>query len=44
VSGSIDATDALAMQAQMDLTGAYNVAAAQPCGGVLTGQNLAERP
>ena len=40
VSGSIDATDALAMQAQMDLTGAYNVAAAQPCGGVLTGQNL----
>jgi hypothetical protein len=28
------------MQAQMDLTGAYNAAAAQPCGGVLTGQNL----
>ena len=24
----------------MDLTGAYNLAAAQPCGGVLTGQNL----
>jgi len=40
VSGSIDATNAIAMQAQMDLTSAYNVAAAQPCGGVLTGQNL----
>lgn len=40
VSGTIDATNALAMQAQMDLTGAYNLAAAQPCGGVLTGQNL----
>jgi len=40
VSGTIDAADAIAMQAQMDLTGAYNVAAAQPCGGVLTGQNL----
>ena len=40
VSGTIDATNAIAMQAQMDLTGAYNVAAAQPCGGVLTGQNL----
>ena len=40
VSGTIDATNASAMQAQMDLTSAYNVAAAQPCGGVLTGQNL----
>ena len=40
VSGSIDTANAFAMQAQMDLTGAYNVAAAQPCGGVLTGQNL----
>jgi len=40
VSGTIDTANALAMQAQMDLTGAYNVAAAQPCGGVLTGQNL----
>ena len=40
VSGTIDAGNASAMQAQMDLTGAYNVAAAQPCGGVLTGQNL----
>jgi hypothetical protein len=40
VTGTIDATNAFAMQAQMDLTSAYNVAAAQPCGGVLTGQNL----
>jgi Ice-binding-like len=40
VSGMINAANAIAMQAQMDLTGAYNVAAAQPCGGVLTGQNL----
>ncbi len=40
VSGAIDAANALAMQAQIDLTGAYNAAAAQPCGGVLTGQNL----
>ena len=40
VSGTIDAANASAMQAQMDLTGAYNSAAAQPCGGVLTGQNL----
>lgn len=40
VSGAIDAANALAMQAQMDVTGAYNVAASQPCGGVLTGQNL----
>ena len=43
VSGTIDAANAIAMQAQMDLTGAYNVAAAQPCGGVLTGQNLGGR-
>lgn len=40
VTGTIDAANAIAMQAQMDSTGAYNVAAAQPCGGVLTGQNL----
>ncbi len=40
VNGTIDATNASAMQAQMDLTSAYNLAAAQPCGGVLTGQNL----
>jgi Ice-binding-like len=40
LNGTIDAGNAIAMQAQMDLTGAYNVAAAQPCGGVLTGQNL----
>ena len=40
VSGTIDAANASAMQAQMDLTGAYNTAAAQPCGGALTGQNL----
>ena len=40
VTGAIDAANAIAKQAQMDLTSAYNVAAAQPCGGVLTGQNL----
>lgn len=40
VSGTIDTANVSAMQAQMDLTSAYNVAAAQPCGGVLTGQNL----
>ena len=40
VSGSIDTGNVLAMQAQMDLTNAYNTASAQPCGGVLTGQNL----
>jgi hypothetical protein len=40
VSGTIDSANASAMQAQMDLTSAFNVAAAQPCGGVLTGQNL----
>jgi hypothetical protein len=40
VNGTIDAGNALAMQAQMDLSSAYNAAAAQPCGGVLTGQNL----
>ena len=40
VNGTIDSSNASAMQAQMDLTGAYNAAAAQPCGGVLTGQNL----
>jgi Ice-binding-like len=40
ISGTIDADNAIAIQAQMDLTSAYNVAAAQPCGGVLTGQNL----
>jgi hypothetical protein len=40
VAGTIDVANASAMQAQMDLTSAYNVAAGQPCGGVLTGQNL----
>jgi hypothetical protein len=40
VSGAIDVNNAFAMQAQMDATSAYNVVAAQPCGGVLTGQNL----
>jgi ice-binding like protein/PEP-CTERM motif-containing protein len=40
VAGTIEAANASAMQAQMDLTGAYNAAAAQPCGGALTGQNL----
>ena len=38
--GTIHAGDAVAMQAQSDLTTAYNFAAGEPCGDVLTGQNL----
>jgi type VI secretion system secreted protein VgrG len=38
--GTIHANDAVAMQAQSDLTTAYNFAAGQPCGTVLTGQDL----
>ena len=38
--GTIHNNDAVAMQAQTDLTTAYNAAAGQPCGTVLTGQNL----
>src|SRR6185436_19252431 len=38
--GSIHANDAVAMQAQNDLTTGYNSAAATPCGVDLTGQNL----
>ena len=38
--GTIEDGDATAMQAQSDLTTAYNVAAGEPCGGVLTGQDL----
>jgi hypothetical protein len=38
--GSIHAADAVAAQAQSDLTVAYNTAAGIPCGTDLTGQNL----
>src|ERR1043166_506190 len=38
--GSIHAADAVAAQAQSDLTTAYNAAAGTPCGADLTGQNL----
>jgi len=38
--GSIHANDAVAMQAQNDLTTAYNFAAGEVCGTVLTGQDL----
>jgi len=38
--GSIHANDAVAAQAQSDLTTAYNTAAGTPCGVDLTGQNL----
>lgn len=38
--GSIHAADAVAMNAQADLTTAYNFAAGEPCGSVLTGQDL----
>jgi len=38
--GIIHAGDAIAAQAQRDLTTAYNFAAAEPCGNVLSGQNL----
>jgi hypothetical protein len=40
VGGTIHAADAVAMQAQSDLTTAYNFAAGEPCGSVLTGQDL----
>jgi Ice-binding-like len=38
--GTIHAADAVAMQAQSDITMAYNDAALLPCGTDLTGQNL----
>jgi type VI secretion system secreted protein VgrG len=38
--GTIHAADAVAMQAQSDLTTAYGVAAGAACGNVLTGQDL----
>jgi hypothetical protein len=40
VLGTIHATDAVAMQAQSDLTTAYNFAAGEACNGSLTGQDL----
>jgi hypothetical protein len=40
VNGTIDAGDAIAMQAQVDLTTAYNFAAGEACGNNLTGQDL----
>jgi Ice-binding-like len=40
VSGTIHNTDAVAMQAQNDLTTAYNFAAGESCGTNLTGQDL----
>ena len=38
--GTIHASDAVAMQAQSDLTTAYNFAAGESCGTSLTGQDL----
>lgn len=40
VSGTTHDTDAVAMQAQSDLTTAYNFAAGESCGTNLTGQDL----
>lgn len=40
IGGTIHSADALAAQAQVDLTAAYNAAAALPCGTDLTGQDL----
>ncbi len=40
VNGTIHAGDPVAMQAQSDLTTAYNALAGLPCGTNLTGQNL----
>ena len=40
VNGTIHAADAVAAQAQSDLTDAYNVAAGRPCDALLTGQDL----
>ncbi len=42
-AGTIHAADAVALQAQSDLTTAYNFAAAEACGADLTGQNLGGR-
>ena len=39
-SGSIHSADAVAQQAQSDLTTAYNDAAGRPCGTVIAGGNL----
>src|ERR1039457_6611685 len=38
--GTVHAGDAVAAQAQSDLTTAYNFAAGEACGNVLTGQDL----
>jgi hypothetical protein len=40
VTGTIHAADAVAAQAQTDLTDAYNVAAGRPCDTLLQGQDL----
>lgn len=40
IGGSIYSAEAVALQAQLDLTTAYLAAANQPCGTVLTGQDL----
>jgi len=40
VNGSVHAADAVAQQAQSDLTGAYDDLASRPCGTVLTGIDL----
>jgi hypothetical protein len=40
VNGAVHDNDAVALQAQSDLTTAYNVAAGQPVTSVLTGQDL----
>ena len=40
VGGTIHAADAVALQAQSDVTTAYNVLAGQPCNTNLTGQDL----
>ena len=44
IGGTIHDSDAIALQAESDLTVAYNSAVAEPCGGVLTGQDLVSRP
>jgi hypothetical protein len=40
VTGTTHAGDAVALQAQIDVTTAYNALASQPCNTVLTGQDL----
>jgi hypothetical protein len=40
VNGTIHAADAVALQAQTDLTVAYNILAGMACSTTLTGQNL----